>query len=151
MISCLPIIQEKPILFACETFSYNVKVKTGYWPDETSGPQPFTPDENYPAYITVISDLNIDGEGVVNFQVPTRIENEQTIIEISPTYETMWYLVTVSGDLNGDGKVSFEDFCKLDQYWLQKEPSVDISPLPYGDGIADYKDLAVFTDNYLNL
>ncbi|MFH1370386.1 MAG: carbohydrate binding domain-containing protein [Planctomycetota bacterium] len=88
-------------------------------------------------------------DGTISYTVPTRIENEQTIIEISPTYETMWYLVTVSGDLNGDGNVSFEDFCKLAQYWLQEELSVDIAPLPYGDGITDYKDLAVFTDTWL--
>jgi len=88
-------------------------------------------------------------DGTISDTVPTRIENEQTIIEISPGHETMWYLVTVSGDLNGDGEVSFEDFCKLAQYWLQEEPSVDIAPLPYGDGVADYKDLAVFTDTWL--
>jgi hypothetical protein len=88
-------------------------------------------------------------DGTISEEVATQTENGQTVIEILPAYRTMWYLVTVSGDLNGDNEVTFEDFSKLGQYWMQAEPSVDIAPLPYGDVVTDYKDLEVFTDTWL--
>jgi hypothetical protein len=77
------------------------------------------------------------------------VENGQTIIELSPTYQTMWYLVTVSGDINGDGKVNFADFSELGQYWHQNEPSVDIGPLPMGDSVVNLEDIAVLADTWL--
>jgi hypothetical protein len=61
----------------------------------------------------------------------------------------MWYLVTVSGDVDGDGKVTFTDFSKLGQYWHRNEPSVDIGPLPLGNSIVDFEDMAVFADTWL--
>ncbi len=45
-------------------------------------------------------------DGTIKTTVPTYVENRQTIIELSPTYQTMWYLVTVSEDVNGNGKVT---------------------------------------------
>ena len=77
-------------------------------------------------------------DGTIKTTVPTYVENGQTIIELSPTYQTMWYLVTVSGDVNGDGQVNFADFCKIGQYWRQNEPSVDIGPLPLGDSVSGF-------------
>ena len=52
-------------------------------------------------------------------------------------------------DLNGDGKVDFKDFRKLAQYWGQDEPSCDIAPLPFGDGIVDEQDLMVLAEHLL--
>jgi hypothetical protein len=88
-------------------------------------------------------------DGTIKTTVPTYAENGQTIIELSPTYQTMWYLVTVSGDVNGDGKVTFADFCKLGQYWRKNEPSVDIGPLPLGNSVVDFEDIAVLADSWL--
>lgn len=88
-------------------------------------------------------------DGTIKSTVPTTVENNQTVVEILPAYETMWYLLAETGDLNDDGKVTFEDFCRLAQYWLQNEPSVDISLLPFGDGIVDFEDLAVIAENWL--
>ena len=88
-------------------------------------------------------------DGTVKTSVPTYLENGQMIIELSPTYQTMWYLVTVSGDINGDGKVTFADFSKLGQYWRQNAPSVDIAPLPLGNGVVDFEDITVLADTWL--
>jgi hypothetical protein len=52
-------------------------------------------------------------------------------------------------DLNGDGKVDFKDFRKLALYWGQDEPSCDIAPLPFGDGIVDAKDLNLLAEYLL--
>lgn len=52
-------------------------------------------------------------------------------------------------DLNGDGKVDFNDFRKLAQYWGQYDPSCDIAPLPSGDGIVDEKDLNLLAEHLL--
>ena len=88
-------------------------------------------------------------DGTIKTTVPTYVENGQTVIELSPTYQTMWYLVTVSGDINGDGIVNFVDFSIIAQYWHRSEPSVDIAPLPLGDNMVDFEDIAVLADTWL--
>jgi len=52
-------------------------------------------------------------------------------------------------DFNRDQKVDLADFCILVRYWLQNEQSVDIAPVPLGDGIVDIKDVAVFAEYWL--
>jgi hypothetical protein len=52
-------------------------------------------------------------------------------------------------DFNGDAKVDLKDFCRLAQYWGQSQSSVDIGPMPWGDGIVDLKDLLVFSAYWL--
>lgn len=52
-------------------------------------------------------------------------------------------------DFNRDEKVDTKDFCKLAQYWLSDESSVDIAPLPNGDGIVDFQDMAVLAEYWL--
>jgi len=89
-------------------------------------------------------------DGTIKSTVPTTLEDDQTVVEILPAYETMWYLLVETGDLNDDGRVAFEDFCKLGQRWLLEGPSVDISPLPFGDGVVDFSDLAILVENWLN-
>jgi hypothetical protein len=64
------------------------------------------------------------------------------IIMIEPSY-------LANGDLTSDGRTDFEDFAKLAAHWLQDEPSIDIAPTPYGDGIIDTKDLRIITENWL--
>ncbi len=88
-------------------------------------------------------------DGTIKSTVPTYLENGQTIIELLPSYQTMWYLVTVSGDINGDGKVTFMDLSKMGQFWRRNEPSVDIGPLPLGNSIVDFEDIAVLADTWL--
>lgn len=91
----------------------------------------------------------LDPNGIIKSSVTTRIENNQTVIELSSSYETMWYLLVVSGDVDGDGHITFTDFSKTGSFWLQNEPSVDIAPAPFGDGITDLKDIAVLADTWL--
>ncbi|MHC4890194.1 MAG: hypothetical protein ACYTEO_12115, partial [Planctomycetota bacterium] len=52
-------------------------------------------------------------------------------------------------DLNGDGKVNFEDYSILAQYWLKDESPVDLGPPPLGDGTVNRKDLAILAENWL--
>jgi len=47
-------------------------------------------------------------------------------------------------DFNGDGKVGLEDLVRLIESWGKDDPSVDIGPGPWGDGIVDVEDLEVF-------
>jgi sugar lactone lactonase YvrE len=44
-------------------------------------------------------------------------------------------------DFNGDGTVEMKDLLRLIQSWDQDDPTVDIAPLPFGDGIVDALDL----------
>jgi hypothetical protein len=52
-------------------------------------------------------------------------------------------------DFNGDEKVDLADFSKLAQYWGQNESSVDMGPMPWGDGTVDIQDMAVFAEYWL--
>jgi Tol biopolymer transport system component len=52
-------------------------------------------------------------------------------------------------DFNGDEKVDLKDFSRLAQYWGQNESSVDMGPMPWGDGIVDLKDLFVLSEYWL--
>ena len=52
-------------------------------------------------------------------------------------------------DLNSDGKVGMADFCRLAQYWMQDESSVDIAPRPFVDGRVDFRDLTVLSEYWL--
>ena len=52
-------------------------------------------------------------------------------------------------DFNGDQKVDLKDFCRLAQYWGEDESSVDIGPMPWGDGAVDIQDVAVFAGYWL--
>jgi len=52
-------------------------------------------------------------------------------------------------DLGGDGAVNLEDFSRLARYWRWWEPSVDIGPSPLGDGVVDFRDMAVLAAHWL--
>ena len=52
-------------------------------------------------------------------------------------------------DFSGDGNVNFKDFSRFAQYYSQYEPSIDVAPLPYGDGIVDAKELAALAADWL--
>jgi len=46
-------------------------------------------------------------------------------------------------DFNNDGKADIHDLLRLIESWGQNDPSVDMAPPPFGDGIVDEKDLEV--------
>jgi len=46
-------------------------------------------------------------------------------------------------DFNGDEKVDIQDLLRLIESWGQDDPSVDVGPMPWGDGKVDEKDLEV--------
>jgi len=46
-------------------------------------------------------------------------------------------------DFNGNGRVDINDLLTLIEHWGQNDPSVDIGPMPWGDGIIDGADLEV--------
>ena len=50
-------------------------------------------------------------------------------------------------DLNGDGIVDATDMCLVVDYWGTDEPSCDIGPMPWGDGIVDVQDLIVLAEH----
>ncbi len=46
--------------------------------------------------------------------------------------------------------VEMKDFSILAQYWGQDEPSVDIGPMPWGDGVVDIQDVEVLLEYWLS-
>jgi len=51
-------------------------------------------------------------------------------------------------DLNGDGTVDAADICIIVDNWDTDEPSCDIGPMPWGDGIVDVLDIIVWAEHY---
>ncbi|MGB2809546.1 MAG: LamG-like jellyroll fold domain-containing protein, partial [Sedimentisphaerales bacterium] len=49
-------------------------------------------------------------------------------------------------DFNRDGKIDSSDMCIMIDYWHTDEPSCDIGPMPWGDGIVDVQDLIVLAE-----
>ena len=82
---------------------------------------------------------------------------------ISPDGSTLYYSECLGGiwddyqvpilpvvDFYPDWMVEMKDFSKLAQYWGQDEPSVDIGPMAWGDGVVDIQDLAVLLEYWLS-
>jgi hypothetical protein len=65
------------------------------------------------------------------------------------SYVAKFNLLVRDVDFSGDGKVNFEDYSKLAQYWSQDESTVDIAPPPFGDYMVDFKDVGVFVESWL--
>ena len=51
-------------------------------------------------------------------------------------------------DFNGDYKIDIEDLIILIEHWGQNEPSVDIAPAPFGDGVVDAADLEALMSHW---
>ena len=51
-------------------------------------------------------------------------------------------------DFNGNGIVDIKDLEKLIDCWSQNEPSVDMGPMPWGDGTVDEADLDVLMSQW---
>jgi hypothetical protein len=49
-------------------------------------------------------------------------------------------------DFNGDGRVDGFEFTKLADHWGEYEPSCDIGPTPWGDGVVDVQDMVVLAE-----
>ena len=49
-------------------------------------------------------------------------------------------------DLNGDGIVNAADMCIIVDHWGTDDPSCDIGPMPWGDGIVNIEDLKVLAE-----
>jgi hypothetical protein len=62
-------------------------------------------------------------------------------------YDIWQVEVTPIVDLNNDGIVDAADFSIMIDYWHTDEPSYDIAPAPFGDGIVNIQDLVVLAEN----
>ncbi len=49
-------------------------------------------------------------------------------------------------DFTGNEKVDIEDLVLLIEHWGEEEPSLDIAPPPFGDGVVDANDLEAFME-----
>jgi hypothetical protein len=55
----------------------------------------------------------------------------------------------ITGDINQDCIVNFEDFADLAQNWMTENTIGDIAPAPAGDGIVNPIDLRALSENWL--
>lgn len=54
--------------------------------------------------------------------------------------------VRANPDLNSDGIVDSADLCIVVEHWHTSEPSCDLTPPPFGDGIVDVNDLVALAE-----
>jgi hypothetical protein len=64
---------------------------------------------------------------------------------------TFPYVLSITGDVTGNGIVDFEDLAILVDQWLQPPgiPSADIAPLPNGDNFVDFRDFTALSEHWL--
>ncbi len=74
---------------------------------------------------------------------------QESYIANGDCYIAKFDLAAPNADFNEDGKVNFQDYGDLAQYWRQDESSVDVAPEPFGDGKVSYEDLDFFTSYWL--
>ena len=65
---------------------------------------------------------------------------------LSTVWEYDTGLRVSSPDINGDGVVDGADISIMVDHWHTDEPSCDVAPAPWGDGIVDIQDLIVLSE-----
>ena len=114
-------------------------------------------------WMTRRASLSDPWQAPVNLGPPVNGVGAGVIPRISPDGSTLYYIEYLGGtwenwqapilpvvDFYPDWTVEMKDFSKLAQYWGQDEPSVDIGPMPWGDGVVDMQDLAVLLEYWLS-
>jgi len=71
------------------------------------------------------------------------LDGAKLIAEIVSSFITG---VRVNPDLNSDGIVDSADMCIIVDNWHTSEPSCDLAPPPFGDGIVDAQDLVALVE-----
>jgi len=100
----------------------------------------------------------------VNLGPPINTSGMEGIPSLSPDQKTLYFGSDQSGgiggwdvyevpivptvDFNGDYKVDIEDLLILIEHWGQDEPSFDMGPMPWGDGVVDAADLEVLMSSW---
>jgi hypothetical protein len=78
------------------------------------------------------------------------IGGSSTPYPYSPFLSTVWEydtgLRTSSPDINGDGVIDGADISIMVDHWHTDEPSCDVAPAPWGDGIVDVQDLVLLSE-----
>jgi hypothetical protein len=110
----------------------------------------------YDIYMTRRESLSDPWEPPVNGGPAVNARGDSTPGAISADGRTLYFFTSGAGgfdlysvpilpvvDFNGDEKVDLKDFSRLARYWGQNESSVDMGPMPWGDGTVDIQDVAV--------
>ena len=133
----LPVVKRKELLDLFE--KYNVVAVLGGHLHET-----IINDYNGIQLVnSETTSLNFDGRplGFRVWQVisPTLIRHE--FVPLEPDISKI--------DFDNNYSVDIEDFNEFSFYWLQNEPSVDIFPEPFGDGIVNFRDMITLAEYWL--
>jgi len=111
------------------------------------------------AWMTVRKSINDPWGPPVNLGSPVNTSAEDGNVAISADMRTLYFVSNRLGglgdwdiwqapiipivDFNGDGIVDSADMCIMVDHWGMDDPSCDIGPMPWGDGIVDVEDLKV--------
>jgi lysophospholipase L1-like esterase len=79
-------------------------------------------------------------------RIHLNIEGTRLIAEIVAAFITG---VRAIPDFNSDGFVDSADICAMVDHWHTSEPTYDIAPPPFGDGIIDVQDLIALAEYLL--
>ena len=95
-----------------------------------------------PQVRAVHSEFATGGVGVAA-DLGSPLSNNKAIFRYVEVYEPS----PSTPDFNGDGIVDGADMCMMIEYWGTDEPSYDIAPPHFGDGIVDIQDLIVLAED----
>jgi len=95
-----------------------------------------------PQVTAVHSEFPTGGVGI-GADLGSRLSNKQAIFRYVEVYEPS----PPTPDFNGDSIVDATDMCMMIDYWGTDEPSYDIAPMPWGDGVVDVQDLIVLAEH----
>jgi len=98
---------------------------------------------------TLYDSIEFDGEIGSTYAFYSVAKDNAGNYEDRPQIADTSTTVVHIGDINGDGRVDFEDLAILCNDWLRGNSLADIAPPPDGDGIVDLADFTVIAENWL--
>ncbi len=94
----------------------------------------------------IITEASAEFEDWIGRQVFESGQATWAIPGVLPDHGVSTFLIPLTVDFNGDGKVDNTDISIMAGYWNTGDPVCDIGPTPLGDGIVDARDLLVLTE-----
>lgn len=132
------------------TGEYQLLGTSGWLPATVTDDLSDIPSDRYAGALTWTSRVDVPSSGLVDAEF--RLTPSDKDGDAEPSAPRQFTLINLLGDYTDDGVVDFDDFARLAEAWVTRDPTRDIGPAPgdppglqlAADGVLDFEDLAVF-------